>query len=754
MSNKEFDNNVELSIIVPIYNVELYLKECLDSLFVQGIERFEVIMVDDGSTDSTEAIANEYVLKDERFSLIKIENVGPGKARNMALDKINGKYLTFLDADDILVKQAYSKMIEVIESNHSQIVIGGVYRFNSENQYKSRLHSLGPNKQSFNTTFNKEVSLVYDSTAWNKIYLTSFIKDNNIRFEEGILFEDIPFVMKTFLEASSISMIEDKVYLWRSRDDGGLSITQNFNDINYFTDRLKSIEIVDALFDQYNVEINIKKAWQKKLLIHDFKLALNNYFKGDSNYQTMVYESIKTYLGKNKIYDNSLFIKFRLLYKILLESNKEVFEQYLCSMLTNKLDLKLNENIIFTNNLLNENNLEVKAQSSDFQEITSIDEITINEEDIIIKGSLEFEYLDVTDTQDINARIMLVDKNYCEIELNSYTIKFDKNNYVLTINKEELELNNYVKVKVLYEYKEFKLSAYIKRPFRSYKTLNKYFYAKNKVYYFRYDYKNELIIESYLICGTIKDIQVNHDELSIHSSSNLDNTLSLFNRTDNKRIDLVAQKDKYILNNKDAKYLQSKSSRGAYRFTSTTNNQDSAYITDIFAQPLIYGSNQMNIVNENGYAILKVSRKYALLNKINVNDNHLNFDIYMNLRNSKYNFVRNIAKQRTQVSLIVDDGLNKYNFKGSITKISDNLYNVLASINVNDIKRLDKCSFSLEYKELKDEKQVLPLVWNGNNLEQEEAILDIDGIKYQLKHNTKMYHSIELEKLKDNEGSM
>ena len=106
-----------ISIIVPVYNVEDYIKQCLDSILLQTYTNFEVIVVDDGSTDSSSEICDDFAKKDKRFNVIHKENGGVSKARNIALDNVNGSYVVFVDSDDVLPKDALKKMIDETIAN-------------------------------------------------------------------------------------------------------------------------------------------------------------------------------------------------------------------------------------------------------------------------------------------------------------------------------------------------------------------------------------------------------------------------------------------------------------------------------------------------------------------------------------------------------------------------------------------------------------------------------------------------------------
>ena len=112
-----------VSIVIPVYNAENFIKDCLDSILSQTYKDFEVILINDGSTDSSEKIIEEYIKKDDRICLINQENQGAPKARNLGIKKSKGKYIMFFDADDILKQNSLEILVSSISSNNASLVI-------------------------------------------------------------------------------------------------------------------------------------------------------------------------------------------------------------------------------------------------------------------------------------------------------------------------------------------------------------------------------------------------------------------------------------------------------------------------------------------------------------------------------------------------------------------------------------------------------------------------------------------------------
>ncbi len=122
----------KVSIIIPVYNVEKYLKECLNSVVNQTLKEIEIICVDDGSTDNSLSILEEYAKKDNRINLLKQENSGAGAARNKGLDSARGEYIYFLDSDDFLELNAIEILYNQIAKNQADICFFKFYKYNQQ----------------------------------------------------------------------------------------------------------------------------------------------------------------------------------------------------------------------------------------------------------------------------------------------------------------------------------------------------------------------------------------------------------------------------------------------------------------------------------------------------------------------------------------------------------------------------------------------------------------------------------------------
>ena len=208
----------DISIIVPIYNAENYIEETIKSIIGQTLKNIEIILVNDGSTDSSRKICEKYVDLDKRIILINKENGGLADARNSGLKKATGKYIMFIDADDLYEPDSCEHMYKVIEETKSDYVIGNYQMMDDDgrrwnnvafdvNVYDEMELDLNDHKKSF---------FVMNSTAWNKIYRTEFLRKNGIIFKVPAPAEDSYFTLMCFIKAKKGFYTPKIIYLYRN----------------------------------------------------------------------------------------------------------------------------------------------------------------------------------------------------------------------------------------------------------------------------------------------------------------------------------------------------------------------------------------------------------------------------------------------------------------------------------------------------------------------------------------------------------
>ena len=229
----------ELSIIVPVYNVEDYIKECIDSLLLNDIPDMELLLVDDGSTDNSGQICDEYVQRDKRVIVLHKENGGLSSARNYGLDHAKGDYIGFVDSDDIVNKMMFSTMLNTAQRYHADIAICGIQYFtDSLIDTSPCVHSDVLIVSEDNSRYKLFISPQgMGDYAVNKIYKRELFA-TGIQFPEDHIFEDIFTSYKLFDKAKRVICLDKDYYYYRLRK-GSISHGKKFNpkmvDIVYST---------------------------------------------------------------------------------------------------------------------------------------------------------------------------------------------------------------------------------------------------------------------------------------------------------------------------------------------------------------------------------------------------------------------------------------------------------------------------------------------------------------------------------------
>lgn len=190
---------MKFSIIVPTYNREKYIAKCIDSVLNQTYNNFELIIVDDGSTDNTAKIVRSY--KDPRIMYVKNQNHGISYSRNFGIDKASGEYIIFLDSDDYLHESAFDNIL--VDFNDSDILIFDYTEIFEKNNTKKE--NKFPSFKNYNLKEHPELINIINLGPCNKVYKRSLFKDESNRFPLGIKYEDFPLLIKLFKEAKNIS---------------------------------------------------------------------------------------------------------------------------------------------------------------------------------------------------------------------------------------------------------------------------------------------------------------------------------------------------------------------------------------------------------------------------------------------------------------------------------------------------------------------------------------------------------------------
>lgn len=231
------NNNPMFSIILPVYNNEKYLVKCLNSMKDQPFSDFEVICVNDGSTDESGDILDRYADRDKRFRVFHTKNRGPGAARNLALTKVQGKYVLFIDADDYFADNALKVLNVYVEKNKPDLLFFAHDRIDSKTGcviYSNKKRLDAPLlKIGKLTLINETDMLQYENTsAWGKVFDRTLIDRLSLKFSEKIRFgEDVLFSLPALLYARKMAFLNQVLYTYRDHRSGSLTEQKNLNDL-------------------------------------------------------------------------------------------------------------------------------------------------------------------------------------------------------------------------------------------------------------------------------------------------------------------------------------------------------------------------------------------------------------------------------------------------------------------------------------------------------------------------------------------
>lgn len=299
MSNYKIEH-FDISIIVPIYNVEDYLEECLKSIYAINNLNIEVILVNDESPDNCHVIIDNYQqLYPSKTRVFNRKNGGLSAARNSGTDIAQGKYILFVDSDDYINPLAVNELFKCAESTEADIVTGDIITFwdRLEERVFEELTLPEPLKNNhYNGIGFLESCFQHDFkrlNCWNKLYRKRFLQENHIKFIEGILFEDVPFAFSCFLKAKKVIATSSLLYYYRQRPNSIMSNQKqrSSNDrlfiVNNALEKLKAHNYTKGCFDDYLCYLVWENAygsgnWNLRIslkLIKRFNLSLKSFLR-------------------------------------------------------------------------------------------------------------------------------------------------------------------------------------------------------------------------------------------------------------------------------------------------------------------------------------------------------------------------------------------------------------------------------------------------------------------------------------------
>lgn len=255
--------NPLISVIIPVYNGETFVGECIESVIAQTYRNLEILVVDDGSSDSTHSIVAEYAGRDNRITLLTQRNAGPSAARNLALDNATGEYLTFVDADDIISHEYIEVLYALADTTGAQIA--ACY-------YTRDLGRLGLVDEPYETISSQGyvADVLYqrfsDNSVWGKLYQSRLWE--NVRFKD-MRYEDLEIFPRICLKAERVTVTRARLYYYRPNDDGFI---QTFTP--HRLDSLLAMDHIDRHIAETGLPAAIAKAARSRRLSASFNVFL------------------------------------------------------------------------------------------------------------------------------------------------------------------------------------------------------------------------------------------------------------------------------------------------------------------------------------------------------------------------------------------------------------------------------------------------------------------------------------------------
>lgn len=231
--------NPLISIIVPTYNVEKYIRTCIESILAQTYRNVEVIIVNDGSTDQSLAVISDLICSHHNVKVINQKNQGLSVARNTGIDVATGKYITFVDADDKIMPGFVSSLYQIADKTGADIVRGSFRDFNG-NIPKDWVPDFNVPTNCGTIVLDQFLSSHISFVVWSSIYRLDFINSNHIRFTPGILLEDIDFTTRAYMLAKLVATSPEPNYAYRIHRQGSILTTNNVQKMSLSEEKVIS----------------------------------------------------------------------------------------------------------------------------------------------------------------------------------------------------------------------------------------------------------------------------------------------------------------------------------------------------------------------------------------------------------------------------------------------------------------------------------------------------------------------------------
>lgn len=280
--------NNSVSIIIPIYNCEEFVANCIEHIQIQSYNQLEIILIDDGSTDKSGDICDKYAEKDKRIKVIHIDNGGVSNARNIGIEHANGTYIQFVDGDDFIKENMTESLVKAMESNESDMVVCGYERVTKYITRKEKFR----NKPSVYTKNTYLLSVMSDprgyyyGVLWNKLFRRDIIMNKSISFNKLLnLGEDFAFCMTYLKHINRIYVLNKRLYMYNCLNEGSLSRYKKEN-LERCQQELSARDILFEAYKSCFIESRLLVKYKKEVYDYWKTYYLYNMFKVENGFPT------------------------------------------------------------------------------------------------------------------------------------------------------------------------------------------------------------------------------------------------------------------------------------------------------------------------------------------------------------------------------------------------------------------------------------------------------------------------------------
>lgn len=311
---------MKISVIIPVYNSSTYLRKCLDSVVNQTLKNIEIIVINDGSTDDSKNIIEEYSCKYKNIVFIDQENKGIGKTRNIGIKKATGEYITFVDSDDYIKENMLEEYYKYARKHNFDLVIGSYIKKinNKEIIFENNKFKTG------NVKTTPQILYLIEYGPWAKLYKHEMLIKNNIYFDEKRKYEDMPFVSKALLKSKLIGQITEPYYYY---------IIHNNSETTTMDKRVFDIlDILKEIKDYYKREYYLRDELDYVIIDKVTTYMLQQRVQKDKKLRIEFIDAGYAFLNKNiKNWKGNKYYKKTNFLKRIIKNNKKILKIY-CSI--------------------------------------------------------------------------------------------------------------------------------------------------------------------------------------------------------------------------------------------------------------------------------------------------------------------------------------------------------------------------------------------------------------------------------------